>query len=311
VAGAAALRLSTDPVFLVGAARSGTSLLYRVLALHPAATYLSNWVQRFPQLPELVALNRLARAMPQTRHRMWFGPKGDEAYVYGERRSAFRRAFPNPAEAEGFYRQSGVPENGHDAPTLSRAASEELRRRVRRVARADGHRALLMKRIANNRRLPLLAELFPGARFIEIVRDGRAVAASIARVDWWEGSTVWWWGGTPADWRAAGRDPWELCARNWTEEVAITRTGLAGLDADRVLSIRYEDLVAAPDSVVRTCAAFAGMSPTDTKWTSALSDVRFPDNNQRWRSALPTDALTTIERVQAAELQRYGYLLAS
>ncbi|MBV9253816.1 MAG: sulfotransferase, partial [Actinobacteria bacterium] len=37
-----------QPLFLVGAPRSGTSLLYKALCLHPDAAYISNWVNRFP-----------------------------------------------------------------------------------------------------------------------------------------------------------------------------------------------------------------------------------------------------------------------
>ena len=34
-------------MFLLGAPRSGTSLLYKCLALNPGAAWVSNWVERF------------------------------------------------------------------------------------------------------------------------------------------------------------------------------------------------------------------------------------------------------------------------
>ena len=36
-------------------------------------------------------------------------------------------------------------------------------------------------------------------RFVVLVRDGRAVAESLSRVDWWETNHVWWYGGTPTN----------------------------------------------------------------------------------------------------------------
>ena len=74
--------------------------------------------------------------------------------------------------------------------------------------------------------IPALAELFPRARFVSIVRDGRAVACSLSRVHWWPDLTVWWYGGTPGRWQEEGRDPWELCARHWVRELAVLEQGL-------------------------------------------------------------------------------------
>jgi hypothetical protein len=218
-----------------------------------------------------------------------------------------RRAFPNPAEAEGFYAACGVPEIGIDLPDVSSEARHTLKQRMQSAAAADGHRLMLVKRIANNRRIGLLNEVFPTSRFVEITRDGRAVAASLSRVDWWDGSNVWWLGATPSEWRRQGGDPWELCARNWLVEARVTRDGLAQLPDAQVMSIRYEELVRNPREVLESVAAFIGLDPHHRSWRRSLRDVRFPDNNNRWREALDPQALATIESVQKPELLHLGY----
>jgi hypothetical protein len=294
-------------VFLVGAARSGTSLLYRVLALHPRASYLSNWNQRFPQHPHLTGLNRLARWSPKRRSVAWFGTSGDNAYVFGRPRQLMERAFPGPAEAETFYRACGIPELGVPLPPATPAAKAALRSAFQSASRSDGHRLVLSKRIANSRRIPLLHEIFPDSRFIEIVRDGRAVALSLSTVDWWESSAVWWYGGTPADWAAAGRDPWELIAQNWVEEVRATRTGLEAVPGSQVLSLSYERLVTDPLHEIRKVVEFLGLDWDDPGWQQALARVRFPDKNERWSRSLDDAVLTRVQAVQAAELRHYGY----
>lgn len=296
------------PVFLIGAARSGTSLLYKVMAQHPASGWLSNWVQRYPSLPQLSALNHVARALPARRDRTWFGAEGDNAYVYGRRRRTLERMFPMPAEAETFYARYGIPEPGPGPEATQDVEVEALRRAFRSVATWDRRPVVLSKRIANNRRLGLLARAFPQARFVEIVRDGRAVAASLAKVDWWETDPVWWYGGLPSDWRAAGGDPWELCARNWVEEVRAVRDGLVAVPGERVLSLRYEDLVEAPGEAVAGVLQFSGLDPADARWRAAFASVRFPDNNQRWRNSFSSADLDLVERVQRPELLHYGYL---
>jgi len=294
------------PVFLVGAARSGTSLLFKVMSAHPDAAWTSNWVQRYPWCPPLAVLNRLAERMPGRRSRVWFGASGDAAYSYGSRRRNRDRVFPMPAEAESLYERCGIPEA--DTEAADEAALARFRRAARAVTRWSGGRTFLSKRIANNRRIPLLLEAFPDALFIEIVRDGRAVATSLAAVDWWETGDVWWYGGTPAQWRADGGDPWELCARNWVEEVTALSAGLAEVPAEQVLSLRYEDLIDDPIAVTRAAMSFAGLDPDSRQWHSALSFVRFPNKNDRWRSSLDEQALATVERIQQHHLLTYGYL---
>jgi hypothetical protein len=299
-------RTASGPVFLVGAARSGTSLLYKVMALHPEVTWPSNWVQRFPSAPQLTALNHVARTFPARRRRVWFGGDGDNAYVYGSPRRLQDRLFPMPAEAETFYDTCGVSQDPHDT-TIDGAGARRLQRGFDALSRWDGGRTVLSKRIANNRRIDLLSKAFPLARFIEIVRDGRAVAASLAKVDWWETSPVWWYGGTPADWRSEGRDPWELCARNWVEEVRTVREGLADLSATQVLSLRYEELVADPSLVIEKVMVFSNLDPTARDYRAWLSEVRFPNQNEHWRTTITGPARAVIESVQRSELEHYGY----
>lgn len=291
------------PLFLVGAPRSGTSLLYKALCLHADVGFISNWVARFPAAPQLAAANRLARHLPGAQRRVWFGG-GDSAYVYGARRSMWARAFPMPVEGEPVYRHAGVPPAAdHGDPRVNDA----LARSFAAVRRAGGGTVVVSKRIANNRRIPLLAAAFPEARFVELVRDGRAVAASLRRVDWWPDSELWWRDNvTPRAAEAAGADPWELCARAWVEEAAAARDGLASLDSARVLSTTYERFVASPTDVLDEVARFGGIEPDD-RWRRRLASVRFPDRNQAWRTDLPADAVATIERVQSTALTSHGY----
>jgi len=292
--------VSEAPVFLVGAPRSGTSLVYKALCLHPDASYISNWVRRAPKMPQLAVLNRAAAHLPALRLQTWFGG-GDNAYVYGRRRPVWQRAFPMPVEGEPLYARAGVTEgaNGH-----SRVDVERLRSSFTAVRRAAGGSTLVNKRVANNRRIPLLLETFPDARFVEIVRDGRAVALSLANVDWWPDSVVWWCGVTPRQWEAEGRDPWELCARTWVEELHATEAGLSGVPERQQLSISYEQLVSDPTPTMPGVATFAGLEPAGGRW---LAGVQFPDRNEAWRQRLDAAAIATIEEVEHDDLRRLGY----
>lgn len=76
-----------------------------------------------------------------------------------------------------------------------------------------------------------LADLLPQARFVHVVRDGRAVAASLRRLDW---------GPTTID----GAAHW------WAAHVAMGLAAERVLGADRVVLVRYEDLVRRPEETL-------------------------------------------------------------
>lgn len=290
--------------FIVGPARSGTTLLYKALCLHPRAAWISNWVRRAPSVPQFAVLNRVARVAPARSRAVWFAGDGGSAYVYGRRRQLVDRCYPMPVEGEPLYRRCGIGDDEGDSPSTEQARA--LGRAFGTLARAGGGDVVVSKRIANNRRIPLLAAALPGARFVSIVRDGRAVAASLARVDWWEDSTVWWYGATPATWRAQGRDPWELCARNWVEEVRAIEAGLARVDARRAYRLTYEELLEAPHDTIARVAAFSGL-PACERWSEQLERLRFPDRRDTWRRDLDPGTIDVIESVQREMLAAQGY----
>lgn len=289
------------PVFILGAPRSGTTLLYKSLALHPDAAWINNYQRRLPRLPALAGLNRVPGRATQTRQRVWFGAAGDNAYRYASARSSLERWFPQPVEGEPQFRLRGIPEvSDRVHPTDQQ---RQLRRDFDRMVQASGARVVLSKRIGHNTRVPLLHGIFPEARFISLTRDGRAVAASLVRVDWWQDGPLWWYGGTPRQWEGNGGNPLELAARHWVEETKAIDAGLAGVDGDQVLRLRYEDLVEQPGSILGSAAEFAGLRPSRA-WREALSGVRFAGPDKAWRDALGENAemVTAIEGEQLAAL---------
>lgn len=295
----------TETLFIVGPPRSGSTLLYKALCLRPDVAYLSNWVRRFPALPALGVFNRVPAMLPKTRRAAWFGD-GSHAYVYGTQRSAVRRAFPTPVEGEPVFTRCGIgtAPGGRlpgQAPDLDR-----LRRTFEVVRRAAGGRVLVSKRIAHNVRIPLLADAFRAARFVFLVRDGRAVAHSLSRVDWWPDSYVWWQQTTPRAWGEQGEDPWTLCARHWAEELKVVQDGLSHVPAGQRMQLRYEDLMSDPLPTLRRVADFAGLGARPA-WSDELRALRFSDRNNAWRSTLDEQVASRITELQQPLLAQYGY----
>jgi hypothetical protein len=86
----------------------------------------------------------------------------------------------------------------------------------------------------------LLASTFPEARFIHLIRDGRDVALSYLDADF-------------------GSKTLGQAAIYWDRFVRAGRAVGARLGPDRYLEVRYEDLVAEPESVLSEVCAFVGI----------------------------------------------------
>jgi hypothetical protein len=299
-------RASTAPVFLIGVPRSGTTLLYKCLALHPGFTYLSNYNERLPRWEIASVLNRIPAYLPAARRRVWFGGADGNAYVYNNRRPLHHKLLPMPTEGESIFARCGLPEAPLPADAPTGAEADALRETFERLRCHGGGRRLLCKRIANNLRLPLLAQAFPDATFVLLTRDGRAVASSLRKVNWWPDLWVFWYGSTTRQWEAAGGDPWELAARHWVEEVAAIEVGVAAIPPEQLHALSYEAFTADPVGHLTRLAERAGMRP-DRGWLHEIGRLSYPNSTESWRTELDPDALATIKRIQNDTLRRYGY----
>jgi hypothetical protein len=86
--------------------------------------------------------------------------------------------------------------------------------------------------------------MFPDARFVHLVRDGRDVALSVIR-QWW------------------GANDFMTAVRSWAEMVSTARRMLAMLPQERHLELRFEDLVADPGTQLRRVTDFLGVAFED------------------------------------------------
>lgn len=90
--------------------------------------------------------------------------------------------------------------------------------------------------------IPLLADLFPEARFIHLIRDGRDVALSYLDMDFGP-STV------------------GEAAIYWRRFVLLGRTAGRRLGPERYREVRYEDLLDDPESTLGDLCGFVGLNP--------------------------------------------------
>jgi hypothetical protein len=276
-------------VFLCGCPRSGTTLLQRMLDGHPELAVLleTNVVPR-PVLgkhpaPDLLLTDELAAQV--TGHK-WFDRLGvDEQTAFGLATGSFTFAEFIGALLDEAGRRRGKPLVGEKVPGYVR-------------------------------RMPSLHGLFPSARFIHIVRDGRDVALSM--LDW---ITPERWLGRMPLWE---KEPVAVCALNWRREVSGGVRGRRRVGAERCLEVRYEDLVEAPEPVLRLIADFLhlrfdvsmlefhkGRTRRDPRLWSKDRWLPPTAGLRDWRGGLSPRDLQLFEALAGEELMSFGYPLVA
>jgi hypothetical protein len=289
-------------VFLVGAGRSGTTLLYKLLALHPRVRVITNYDVHFGRFSPAGTVLKLAHRFPQVARSVWFSTGGAAHFQHG-----YRRFFPMPVEGEPVYAGCGVPLGSTNDERLPSDVAECLRKTFDRFERSPGASVFITKRTANNRRLNWLREAFPDARYIHLVRDGRDVAHSLSKVRFWKTHNVWWDGRKPGEMEADGWDPLQICGRNWAEDVLAAEKGLEGLPAGRCLTLSYESLLQQWEETLSSVCDFLQLEDSQP-FLDAVRALDIQWRTPKWHKLWTPEQVAVVESEQRDLLLKYGYL---
>jgi hypothetical protein len=275
------------PVFIIGCGRSGTTLLYDLLAAHPAFSWVSNVTQRFPSLPQLAYLSRAARR-----------PGGHGRWV------------PHPAEGHRLWDRVGSrPASANEGPLdetdAGPAEVERARALVAAHVRFHGRPRFLHKNTRHTRHVRYLDAIFPDARFVHLVREPLATVASLRRVGFWPTVPIWWADmKTPTELEAEGVPGIEVAASFWSHEVLGVFAQRAAIDPARWTEVRYESLIADAPSVLRDILRFADVDPDALPGELA---VAVSDRNRRYLDELSDGDIARVAEITAEAAAAAGY----
>lgn len=159
------------------------------------------------------------------------------------------------------------------------------------------------KRPSHAWNLNAIFDLFPDARYVNVVRDPRACVASMNRVGWS-------WGGV------------ESATEMWQRATVSAEAWRRRLPAEQYLDVRYEELVKDPKGILREVCAFLGLDPagidamleyhqdpdrpTGTPFTEISKPVS-TESLDSWAERLTGTDLALIEGVLGEEMRRHGY----
>lgn len=107
---------------------------------------------------------------------------------------------------------------------------------------------LIVKNPRDSLRIPFIKKLFPDAKFVHIVRDGRDVTCSL--MSGMEGRL--WEHQKPSGWQKwLMEETHKKCAWTWNETIKIVKNDLAFISREDFFEIRYEDLLANPEKTIK------------------------------------------------------------
>ena len=155
--------------------------------------------------------------------------------------------------------------------------------------------------------VPELSRLYPRSRFLCLIRDPRAVIRSERETSWGSRSVL-------------------RMTRRWCRVVDAAEKHLRSLPSDRFHVVRYEDLVADPETQLRSICEFLGETfepemlqfqkraaeergfRVDEVWKEKTLSAVDPGRAELWRTGLSPAEVRLIEGVAGSRMVRHGYV---
>jgi hypothetical protein len=299
--------LIREPLILIGAPRSGTTMLFQALSAHP----------------DLWSLYRESQPILDAHFPVAMEP-GRSAFVPSQ---SVSDETAQALERE-FFDAVGNVEGAQQAlarflPLIVRNRLSESLRRMGRQRKRPPIR-IVEKTPDNCFRIQMLLRVFPDARFVFVVRDPRGSIASVLhgwrdesrfrRYPMPEGYSLEGYQG--ADWCFGLIPGWEdlngsrlidVCARQWVSYNEYCLRDLPRAD-DRVFRVRYEELSSNPGPVLEDLARWAALNPEPLrrfKEKLPVVNTWSRPSEDKWRWA--AEELSTVTGAILPMARQLGY----
>ena len=261
-----------QPIFIVAAPRTGSTVFYQALTFFFGLPYFSNLANdSFGEVP-LVAI-ALQCGIPQ--------PRSFKSY-YGKTRNVFE-----PSEASNIMRNwfgGGHPSQSRSAKVLA-GKKRHMFMTLACAQQLYGDLPVVIKNAWNCFRIQSIANTLPGARFIWLTRDlERAALSDLEARYQTKGDPLAWNSATPAKIEELQKLPPEYqVVENQFEFNKAIKNGLSPLPRSQWRRVSYEDFIKNADDVIVCLCKWLRMSIKDERRISTTKrhGYKFVTGQQR------------------------------
>jgi hypothetical protein len=264
------------PIFIIGCHRSGTSIFYRKLAIHPDLAFITRTTRRAPNQLLMMRLFMLLRSKEKNTM-----PIGGEVWnKFGSTDDQVMTAADVTPEIRGYFE-----------------------RLVKNHLVLFKRERFLNKSPSNSVKVGFLNALFPDAYFIHMVRDGRAVARSISTGRKSHGRFS---GAKYPGWQdLLDRPIVESCGLQWKQTIEYIKESLKKIPAERVLQVRYEDFISRPIDTMLRVGEMCKLKWTDPLLEQVAEGLR--SRNYKWSESFSPSEIELLQNLQGDLLAELGY----
>jgi hypothetical protein len=136
--------------------------------------------------------------------------------------------------------------------------------------------------------LDIVYHLFPNAKYIYIVRDGRDVALSLLKKDW-------------------GPSNIYSCAKLWSNYNSVHSSIVQTLvSQNQLIRVKYEDLASKTEDTISDIYDFLEIE-LDPDALSLLATSMRKGNHDKWKTVMTSNQKNTFNSVASETLQEFGY----
>lgn len=260
------------PVIMIGHGSSGTSILgellrdYLQVAFGTESQFIIDYYQRLDQYGDLSHEANRARLVDHLLQERWF--QRSAKFGFSTTREAILADVQQPT-----YR--GI-----------------LDAVFGQIQKHFGYQRWGDKTPIYNHHLDVLYELFPEAKYIHMIRDGRDVALSVMNRYW-------------------GPKNIFTAAHEWKEEIALIDEFIPRLPANQILEIKYEELLGTPiETFMRIYDYLEIDDPTGAVRDNIVNHLEGDLNRgnfDKWKRSWTRDMQLAYERIACVQLRDHGY----
>ena len=287
-------------VFIIGSGRCGSSLVHELISQHRDVGFVSNFDDNFPALNSKGFLNSLLFRSPLGR----LTKKGRVRFA--------------PSEAYRLISKKVSPIYWNSCRNLRASdVTPELKQSFRKFFfdryRAQGKQVFVHKYTGWSR-VEFFKEIFPEAKFIHIVRDGRAVANSFLQMPWWtgfRGPENWYLGSLnerqQSQWDSSDRSFLVLAGLAWDILVTSIEQDTQRVGQDSVCTVRYEDFLNDPVGQIRKISDFSDLD-FNKDFENRIGASRINSGRkQAFLADLSSSQVLELTSCITDSLAKYGY----